>query len=200
MFVWMPATHLQPGEVCIHASGSIGVLDVGPHQGADAASLSEQLCAVLQSAGFDAIARPDILRWKYAKWLTNLGNTAQALIYDDWRKVAALAQKEGEAILSDAGIDRVSPEELLKRTTNVKLTKISGEDRSGGSTWQSQQRGQPLETPFIEGAMADLADARGLSAPVNRYLADLAQDPRRVSAAEAMSAAGVKDDQVFETY
>ncbi|NNF16613.1 MAG: ketopantoate reductase family protein [Gammaproteobacteria bacterium] len=196
MLVWMPATHLVPGEVCIHASGCIGVLDVGPHCGIAAADLSLQLCRELRAAGFDSVARDDIRRWKYAKWITNLGNTAQALVSDEWRKVAALAQAEGEAVLTKAGVDRVTTGDLHARTAAVRLARIDGEQRRGGSTWQSRVRGKPLETPWIEGAMADLADRLGVPAPVNRMLTINAEHSREMTAQEFLSAAGVDADNV----
>lgn len=190
MLVWMPATHLQPGEVAIHATGSIGVLDVGPYCGAGATGLAVALCEKLRAAGFDAVFRAAITPWKYAKWITNLGNTAQALVTGDWRKVAALAQAEGEAVLARAQVERVPTADLLQRTTGVRLANIDGEPRLGGSTWQSQARGKPLETPWIEGAMADLAEARGLSAPVNRLLATLARTGRQMPAQEFLQSVG----------
>lgn len=189
ILVWMPATHLLPGEVCIHASGSIGVLDVGPHHGNEATEYSDQLAASFRAAGFDAIARGHIKRWKYAKWIANLGNTAQALVTDDWRKIAALAQEEGEAVLTKARVKRVMTQELYDRTAGVRLTKIAGEKRRGGSTWQSHVRGRSLETPYIEGAMADLAASLGVPAPINQFLADVAVTPRELTCDEVLAAA-----------
>ena len=187
MLVWMPATHLQAGEVLVH-SVCPGVLDTGPVHSGSAYELqcAESLCSRLRRAGFDAEARPDIRRWKYAKWVTNLGSAAQALVTDDWKSVAEAARREGEAVLTAAGVDRVTVAELLERCHNVQLAAIDGEYRQGGSTWQSHQLGKSLESAYIEGAMADLGDRFGIPVPVNRLLAEVAKDPRPLTAAEVL--------------
>ncbi len=54
---------------------------------------------------------PDTFRPKRAKWITNLGNTAQALVVDDWKAVASAARFEGKAALEAAGLTRVCADE-----------------------------------------------------------------------------------------
>ena len=59
--VWLPATHLEPGRVRLHASGSPGVLDLGPARpdhgrGIEAA---EELTLLLRRAGSEASVLPD---------------------------------------------------------------------------------------------------------------------------------------------
>ncbi|MAG58583.1 MAG: 2-dehydropantoate 2-reductase [Planctomycetes bacterium] len=190
MLVWMPATHLDPGEVRLHSKKCRGVLDIGPYGDDDAGSpafaLAERFCVRLREAGFDAVARADITRWKHAKWITNLGGAAQALVTDDWKSVAAAARLEGEAVLDAAGTDRVPTDELLERCSAVTADAVDGQRRSRGSTWQSHARGQPMESPWLEGAMADLAAVVGVPAPVNATLAAAAQGPRRLTAKEAL--------------
>jgi 2-dehydropantoate 2-reductase len=184
--VWLPATHLVPGEVRLHSSGCRGVLDTGPCD--DDMALAEELCAQLCAAGFDAVARADIVRWKLAKWIANLGGAAQALVGDDWKSVAEAAQAEGEAVLDAAGLDRVSTAELLERVKLVGVAPVDDHRRDGGSTWQSRQRGQPLESRWIEGALAELAEEVGVAAPVNAALAAAAEAPRELTAAEVLGA------------
>lgn len=188
MLVWLPATHLVPGEVRLHAAGVRGVLDTGPQRGARAAALTEVLCARLRGAGFDALPRADIARWKLAKWITNLGGAAQALVVDDWQRVADAARAEGERVLDRAGLERVPTAELLERVAAVRLAEVDGRRREGGSTWQSRARGAPLETPWIEGALARLAAERGLAAPLNAALAAAAREGRALQAAEVLGA------------
>lgn len=194
MLVWMPATHLKPGDVAIHSGPCRGVLDNGPVCGDEAQTLSEQLCEWLTAASFDAVHRPDIQRWKYAKWITNLGSAAQAMVVDDWKAVAERARQEGETVLEAAGVARVATQELLDRCQRVKLDLVDGAKREGGSTWQSYQTGRPMETRWIEGAMADLADQSGVPAPVNRFLSDVAARPRALRAAEVWQATGLPTD------
>lgn len=189
--VWLPATHLEPGRVRLHSAGSLGVLDSGPATSAPSEALlalAAELCERFGRAGFDAVVRLDIERWKRAKWLTNLGGTAQALVTDDWRAVARAARAEGEAVLAAAGLEHVPVAELLARCGAVELAPVGGREREGGSTWQSHVRGRPLETPWIEAALAELAREHGLDAPVNRALAEAARAPRARRAAEFLSA------------
>lgn len=192
MLVWVAATYLEAGKVQLFMDQCAGVLDNGPIRVNESFSevallVSEQVSNWLRDAAFDTIVRRDMPRWKYGKWITNLGNAAQALIEDDWLSVAKATQAEGEAILTAAKIDYVSPKELSERIVKIKIKPINGEERGGGSTWQSLQRGQKLETPWIEGAMADLADQIGVPAPLNRAISELAKNPRRVPASEILS-------------
>lgn len=73
------ATHLEPGVVALHAGAVSGVLDLGRFpDGAD--ELAEQVAADLGDATFESVARPRIMRWKYAKLLGNLGNALDAAV------------------------------------------------------------------------------------------------------------------------
>ncbi len=194
MLIWMPAEHLVPGEVSLFASDTpgspVGILDNGPIKDNEvglAGEVSKELSEWLTQAGFDAVSRDDMMRWKHAKWITNLGNAAQALVEGDWKSIAKLAQAEGEAILEAAQVPRVSTRDLLDRCKALKLSQIDGQSRKGGSSWQSFHRGQAMETPWLEGAMADLADQFGIDAPVLRYFRELTKQPRRVTVAEVMN-------------
>ena len=78
MLVALPATFMEPGVVLGWSTPVAGVLDVGRFpDGTDA--LCDQLGADLGDAGF--ICRPDpvVMRLKYAKLLTNLGNGFDAI-------------------------------------------------------------------------------------------------------------------------
>ena len=187
MLIWMPSVHLHPGDVRAYGEDCPGVLDVGPTKGSDADQVSLELSQWLTEAGFDSLHRPDIKNWKYAKWITNLGNAAQALVTDDWKSVAKAAQAEGELILEAAGIERIATKELLNRAAKIKLKPIDGERRPGGSTWQSFKRGKPLETEWLEGAMAKLANQFNVPAPVLYAIVSAAEAGRTVTAAEVLS-------------
>src|SRR3954451_4060193 len=77
MCVMMPAEHLEPGVVVAYSSPIAGLLDVGRYpEGID--DTTEAIAAALTGAGFESIARPDVMRWKYAKLLMNLGNVIEA--------------------------------------------------------------------------------------------------------------------------
>lgn len=185
MLVWIPAVHLAPGEVRIYGAPCPAVLDVG-HYPSGAAPWIDALCERLRHAGFDALPRDDIWPWKLAKWITNLGGAAQALVTDDWLIVAQAARAEGEQVLDAAGLERVSQDELLRRTEAVGAARIDGEHRPGGSTWQSRARGAPLESPWIEGAMAALGRSVGVETPILDALTLAAQTSRPLRAAQLL--------------
>ena len=179
MLVWLPATHLVPGEIRLHSAPCRGVLDTGP-----AGELCDALCSDLREAGFEAQPRDDILHWKRAKLLTNLGGAAQALVADDWLDVAQRAQSEGARIFERLGVEHVSVETLLERCASVRQLPIDGQEREGGSTWQSFRRGKPLESIHLEGELARIARDGGLDAPLNAALAAASEDPREARARE----------------
>ncbi len=190
LMIWMPSTHMQRGDFRVYGKGCPGILDVGTVTNEQANEIRHSLClqiaSTLAGAGFDSVQRNDIMRWKYAKLVTNVGNTAQALVIDDWKAVAALAREEAERVLTVAGIDRVETDEFLKRCKSIALAPIDGQKREGGSTWQSLQRGKPLETPWIEGAIVDIAKSVGQAASVNQRLNELAGDAQRMTAADIL--------------
>ena len=185
MMIWMPSTHLSPTDFRIYGEDCPGVLDVGTVRGSDGES--KWLSQRLVGAGFDSVDRTDIMDWKYAKLMANVGNTAQALVTDDWKSVARLARSEAENVLDAAGIGRVEKNVLRQRCEKIALGPIEGQRREGGSTWQSFKRGRPLETPWIEGAIVKLAAEHNVAAPINQRLTELAENPRRVTAADLMS-------------
>jgi len=185
MLVWIPALHLVPGEVRIYGAPCPAVLDVGLYPSGDAPWIDD-LCDRLRGAGFDALPRRDIWPWKLAKWITNLGSAAQALITDDWLTVALAARAEGEQVLDAAGLEHVSQDELLARTKAVGPAMIDGEHRPGGSTWQSRAQGKPLESLWIEGAMAALGRRVGVETPVLDALTLAAKRPRPLLAADLL--------------
>ena len=195
MMVWTPALHLHPGQVVVYTRGCPAVLDCGcfidPQNGLVHAQatmrLSEALSRVLVAAGFASQARPDMQRWKLAKWLLNLGNTSQALVKDDPRACTAAARAEGEAALAATGVDYVTLAELFERCAIVEMAEVDGSSRGGGSTWQSLTRGKPLESRWLEGAMADLGDKLGVPTPVNRFLSEVSANPRPLMAAEVLA-------------
>ena len=190
MLVWLPSTHLVPGEVRLHTAGSLGVLDSGPARGDADLCTCERVSGVLRSAGFDAVTRPDIARWKAAKLLTNVGNTAQALVDGDWRRVAHAAREEAQAVFAAAGVDHVALDELGARVARVEEGSVDGAMRGGGSTWQSHQRGRALETPWLEGAIAEMAKRFGIEAPINTGLAAAGAARTSVSAEELCPSSG----------
>ena len=188
MMIWMPTTYLIHGEVEVYGGDCPGVLDCGAVDGGDSVSTqtAKQLCEQLTSAGFESVYREDIEHWKNAKWITNLANTAQALVEDDWKSVAKAAQQEGIEVLKKAGLQRVSRDVLRERTECVNLLPIEGQARLGGSTWQSLQRNKPLESPWLEGAIAELGQQIGMPTPINHCLSEASKTLRKLKASEVL--------------
>src|SRR4029077_5266529 len=104
--VMCPTGHLQPGGVRAYSSPVTGMLDVGRYpSGVD--DLAVELASTFASSTFDSVPRGDVMRWKYRKLLTNLGNAVEAVCGPSARRgpVVELARREGVACLEAAGID-----------------------------------------------------------------------------------------------
>src|SRR5207302_10080301 len=85
--VMCPTGHLEPGVVQAYSTPVTGILDIGRYpSGSD--EIAEALAGALRASTFVSEARADIMRWKYAKLLMNLGNAVQATCRPD----AAAAQ------------------------------------------------------------------------------------------------------------
>lgn len=182
MMSWIAAQHLEPGVVELFDSSRPGVFRVGRYpDGID--ELDERVAADLSAAGFDAAAVPDVMRWKHAKLLTNLGNVLDACcercdaLRSYWERAAA----EGEAVLRAACIDFMPLDELfasmLARTGPP--ADIEGVARGGGSTWQSLVRCRSIEVDQLNGWIVELGARVGAATPVNRALVGLAAEVAR---------------------
>jgi 2-dehydropantoate 2-reductase len=163
--VMLPASHLEPGVVVAHSATAPGILDVGrfPH-GVDATA--EALAADLTAAGFASVARPDVMRAKYRKLLSNLGNAVEALCgrVDGLDEAVAPLVAEGEAALRAAGIDAVTDEDDTRRRAGI--MKVG--PRDGGSTWQSLARGTgSVEADYLNGEIVLLGRLHGVPTPAN---------------------------------
>ncbi|MFJ1754527.1 ketopantoate reductase family protein [Kitasatospora sp. NPDC088134] len=179
MRVWLPSTHLEPGRVSAAGSPRSGMLHLGryPH-GADA--LARRVAADLADSYFDAPVVEDVMAWKYAKLLGNLGNALEAVAgpidgeprMRVWRGVRA----EGRAVLAAAGIAHPSEEEQRAALGDrVTLLPVEGERRGGGSSWQSLARGTgDIEADYLNGEIALLGRLHGVPTPLNAALQRLA--------------------------
>jgi 2-dehydropantoate 2-reductase len=176
MFVWVAAQHLEPGVVQAFATGALGVLDLGrvPHGSDERAG---RIASDLQDAGFTSRVDPDIMRWKYAKLLSNLGNVVEALIGPDAPGGHAVRQVRTEALAcyAAAGIRYASESEISERVAaNEQLGRIKGQARGGGSSWQSLARGGAIETDYLNGEIVLLGRLHGIPTPANQALTQLA--------------------------
>ncbi|MDX3356009.1 2-dehydropantoate 2-reductase N-terminal domain-containing protein [Streptomyces sp. ME01-24h] len=178
MCVWLPSTHLEPGEVVAPCGPLTGILHLGryPH-GTD--DLARAVSADLEKSSFAAPVVPDVMRWKYAKLLSNLGNAVEALC-GGWDDTAAglleRARAEGVAVLDAAGIPYAGAQEQeAVRADRVTLRPVDGFDRGGGSSWQSLTRGTgSVEADWLNGEIVLLGRLHGVPVPVNETLRRLA--------------------------
>jgi 2-dehydropantoate 2-reductase len=179
VFVWCPADYLTPGHVRVWCGPKSGILHVGCYPpGTDA--LSEDVAAAFRDATFYAETKSDIMRWKYRKLLSNLGNAVDALCGTAARGsgIAQRARREGLACLEAAGISHVADDEedaaLLEREVHPRT--IKGEERRGGSSWQSlERRLGTIETDYLNGEIVRLGQRYGVPTPVNALLQYLSQ-------------------------
>ncbi|WP_250305774.1 ketopantoate reductase family protein [Streptomyces sp. A 4/2] len=175
MCVWLPATFLEPGLVAAAGSPLTGMLHIGRYpSGTD--ETARQISGDLEKAPFEAPVVPDVMRWKYAKLLSNLGNSIQAVCGSDPGEVrAGLARQvvaEGEAVYAAAGIEAASTEEQQRaRGEKIVLQPLEGQPHAGGSSWQSLSRGTgTIEADFLNGEISLLGRMHGVPTPVNDVL------------------------------
>ena len=181
--VMCPAAHLRPGVVQAFSVPMPGMFDVGRFPtGTDA--LAGALADAFSAATFHAVARPDIMRWKYTKLLMNLGNAAEALSGPSARmsEIARQAGAEGIAVLRAAGIDFVSDEDFAARRGDlIRPQPIGGGPRPGGSSWQSLERGTGrIEADYLNGEIALLGRLHGVPTPANALLQRAANEAARL--------------------
>lgn len=180
--VMCPASHLEPGVVQANSSPVAGILDIGRFPGG-VDEVAEAVARDLSASTFVSEPRPDIMRWKYAKLLMNLGNAIEALCGTGLRdsRVYGLAREEAIAVLRAAGIPFASAEEDQARRGDIlRMRPIAGQRRGGGSSWQSLERGTgSIEADWLNGEIALLGRLHGVPAPVNSVLQRLADGAAR---------------------
>ena len=179
-----------------HAWPTPGLIDVGRYpSGSDAGA--EDIVDAFNGAGFNCVVRDDIMRWKYAKLLLNLGNAVMALCGSGGDEAAELrrsARHEGVAVLEAAGIDYASTRRTSSAAADtLTIVPINGERRTGGSTWQSLARGTGASRPTGSTARSwRLGRRHGVATPVNAVLQRLTnQAAREGRPPESMAAAEI---------
>lgn len=180
----------QPG---VFHQGSSGELMASSH-----ASLAP-FTPIFAAAGLPLLLREDMAAVQAAKLLLNLNNAINALSsvplkeelsQRSWRACLALAQREALAVFRAAGMQAARltplpphwlprvltlPDALFHRMA-ARMLAIDPVARS--SMWEDLQRHRPTEVDAINGEIVRLAQAHGMSAPVNAALVE------RVRAAE----------------
>ena len=176
--VMLPAAHMEPGRVEAYGSLMTGIVDVGRYpDGAD--ELCEEVCSTLARSQLLSSPRTDVMRFKYAKLLLNLGNAVGALCGRGERsdELAELARAEGRAALTAAGIEHEAGEvdDLRGRWERIGVREIGGRKRAGSSSWQSIARGTgAIESDYLNGEIVLIGRLHGVPTPVNAALCELA--------------------------
>jgi 2-dehydropantoate 2-reductase len=175
MYVFLPATFLEPGIVDAWAGPSPGLLDLGTFpDGSD--STAEAIAADLEQSRFTSAATPKIERWKWAKLISIINNGLEAVVGPeaDAKDLEKAITDESTGVLRDAGIDFASSDEVRERRNQAKGMNSRG-TRPGASTWQSLVRGTgSVEVDYLNGEIVLAARLHGLQAPLNEAVRRLA--------------------------
>jgi 2-dehydropantoate 2-reductase len=169
MCVWLPGVFLTPGVIVQHSSPIAGSLDLGRYPtGED--GRAARIAADLTNASFASKPDPAIMRAKYRKLLSNLGNALDAITSDGFGgDLYRRAQAEAEAVFAAAGID-VQPQDEAE-TNHVKLKDVPGHVWAGSSSRQSLARGTgSIEADYLNGEIVLLGRLHGVPTPVNELL------------------------------
>ncbi|MEU6890993.1 2-dehydropantoate 2-reductase N-terminal domain-containing protein [Streptomyces sp. NPDC046557] len=169
--VWLPATFLEPGVVSALCAPLTGILHLGRATGGTDTRV-RAIAADLEKVGFGAPVVEDVMRWKYAKLLGNLGNAIQATtgLEPAPAKGALLlrAIREAKAAYGAAGIDYPTEAEQAA-ARDGKVDQPAG--ARGGSSWQSLARGTgSVEADYLNGEISLLGRLHGVATPVNDTL------------------------------
>lgn len=180
MCVWLPATFLDPGRVSASGSPVVGVLTLGPVPAGEPDPDLATVSGDLEAAGFRAPVVGDVLAWKYAKLLSNLGNAVEALCGSvrepAARELLAETVAEARTVLDAAGIVPTDPDEEARARGDFTLVPLPGVTRGGGSSWQSLVRGAgSIEAAYLNGEIVLLGRLHGVPTPLNALLLRLAE-------------------------
>jgi 2-dehydropantoate 2-reductase len=178
VYVWCVSSHLTAGVVEAWHSPMSGVLDIGRYpSGVD--DRAHAISAAFQTSTFFSSPRTDVMRFKYRKLLSNLGNAVDALCGYPLPKSTVLseARKEALACLAAANIPvAAEDEEFAEREKTLSVHSIGGRTRGGGSSWQSLARGAgSIECDYLNGEIVLLGRLHGVLTPVNALLQRLAR-------------------------
>ena len=181
--VMSPTAHMEPGVVQGYGTKLSGVIDLGRYPtGVD--ERAREIAHTIASSHYDSDARPDIMRFKYAKLVVNLGNAASAICEPGAAREELIdrVKEEGLAALDAAGIDHAAGDvdDVLGRWERYGVRDIGGTPRHGSSTWQSIARGaSAIETDYLNGEIVLLGRLHGVATPLNQALCELAGDHLR---------------------
>jgi 2-dehydropantoate 2-reductase len=141
-----------------------------------------QVTKDITACGFSAKPDANIMRWKYAKLLTNLQNALQAAcgLGMQEKSFAHAVREEALTCFKAAGIEAAPQDEFRRRMAEVTIKDIPGHPRTGGSTWQSLMRGLPTtEADYLNGEIVLLGRLYSIPTPYNHVLQHIAGEMAR---------------------
>ena len=149
----------------------------------------------------------------WGKLLVNLNNALNALAdlplrrqlaQRPWRRLFADQMAEGLAAIRAEGIKPVSPTPLpagwmppLLRLPDAIFEAILGrtmriDPEARSSMWEDLRRGRRTEVDYLQGVITEIADRRGLEAPLSRRIVELIRRAER----EAKGSPGLTPEQI----
>jgi 2-dehydropantoate 2-reductase len=186
--VMLPASHVEPGVVVASSAPTTGILDIGRYP-AGSDDRCDELAGAFRASTFESVARPDVMRWKWRKLMMNLGNAVEAATgrATGNGRILEAATTEAEAVLAAAGIDvATADEDRERRGDHLTIRPVAGEERGGGSSWQSLARGTgTIETDLLNGEIVLLGRLHAVPTPVNAGLQRVARELARSGAPPA---------------
>src|ERR1700761_1088814 len=184
--VWLPAVHLQPGEVVVRSWPMVGQFHIGrwPAGLSADAELLDDVHQTWTAAGVRMNVVDDIGPWKYNKLISNLGNAVGALAVEgaDLGGIVTALRDEAEHVLHHAGIEFVSFEgSTAARVDGPTPRPVPGTNTgASNSTWQSLSRNTgDVETDFFNGEIVRIAHENDIAAPINAAMARLSREAVR---------------------
>jgi 2-dehydropantoate 2-reductase len=186
--VWLPAVHLEPGEVIVRSWPVVGQFHIGrwpaPLRTPADDEFLHRLTQAWSTSGVRVNAVDDVAPWKYNKLLSNLGNAVGALSGEgaDMSDVTAALLAEGEQVLRTAEIEFVSfGVSSAARADGPTPRAVPGRDTgASNSTWQSLSRNTGnVETDYFNGEIVRIAHQHGITAPLNAALARASREAVR---------------------
>jgi 2-dehydropantoate 2-reductase len=184
--VWLPAVHLEAGEVIVRSWPVVGQFHIGrwPAGLEGDAELLHDVNETWTAAGVRMNVVDDIGPWKYNKLISNLGNAVGALATEgaDLGAIVTALRTEAEDVLHHAGIEFVSFEvSTAARVDGPTPRPVPGAKvGASNSTWQSLSRSTgDVETDFFNGEIVRIAHEHGIAAPINAAMARLSREAVR---------------------
>ena len=175
--VMCPTGHLEPGVVVAYSAPVTALLDIGRYP-AGTDEVCGQVASAFEASTIESVVRGDIMRWKHAKLLMNLGNAIGALCGPQARggPLNELVRQEGVACLDAAGIPFTPLEEdRARRGDKLTMAAAAGRSWRGDSSWQSLARDTgAIETSYLNGEIVLLGRLHGVPTPANELLVRLA--------------------------